>query len=220
MKKFFGLLAIWAVLAFIIGCLFALNDKCIEPVNPNAATVEEQQETQLKKPFLIISMAVSLVLTLGGAMVPGYNKVQKTKASIPSLEKDVAALDERRAHQLEQANKVLDKYLAHESAIQIAMANSRIDNGAQFKAVIEKYPELSGNQAVASLMSQITKVEDDLVKKKYQLNNVISEYNGAIHSFPLSLIRKLVKLDDYVVNAPSIEVAEEEIPVSDEDLGI
>ena len=109
---------------------------------------------------------------------------------------------------------------AHESAIQIAMANSRIDNGAQFKAVIEKYPELSGNQAVASLMSQITKVEDDLVKKKYQLNNVVSEYNGTIHSFPLSLIRKLVKLDDYVINTPATEAVEEDTPVSDEDLGI
>ena len=220
MKKFFGLFAIWAVLAFIIACLFATNDKCLEPVNPNATTLEEQQETMIKTPFAIISMAISLILTLGGAMVPGYNRVQKVRASIPSLEKDVAALDERRTHQLEQANKVLDKYLAHESAIQIAMANSRIDNGAQFKAVIEKYPELSGNQAVAALMSQITKVEDDLVKKKYQLNNVVSEYNGTIHSFPLSLIRKLVKLDDYVINTPATEAVEEDTPVSDEDLGI
>ncbi len=218
--KFVKILGAWLVIAFIIACLFSMNDFALEPVDPNAVSEEGvEPEKQMKQVFIFVSLGISFVLTLGGILVMENNRIQKIKARIPSLEGDVAALNERRTHQLEQANKVLDKYLAHESSIQTAMAGARVDNGSKFKAIIESYPELSGNQAVHTLMDQITQVEKELVNRKYQLNDCISVYNGAINSFPISLFRKLFGLEEYVIKQENASEAVQDA-ISDEELGI
>lgn len=167
-----------------------------------------------------ILLVVTLLITLCGAIIIDYNKAQKFKAGIPSLSKDVEALEERREHQLEQANKVLDKFLSHEKDIQEAVASSHVESAAEFRVKVhEQYPELASNQAVATLLSQIEKVEAELVRKKEQLNTCISDYNSSIHSFPVVIVRKIAKLEDYVQESSVEEVLSEEA-ISDEELGI
>ncbi len=167
-----------------------------------------------------ICLIVTLLITLGSALAIDYNRAQKFKAGIPGFKKDVEALEERREHQLEQANKVLDKFLAHEKDVQGAASASHVESAAEFRVKVhEEYPELLSNQAVATLMSQIEKVEAELVRKKEQLNTCISDYNASIHSFPVVMVRKLAKLEDYVLES-SVDDLFEENAVSDADLGI
>lgn len=167
-----------------------------------------------------ICLVVTLLITLCGAIIIDYNKAQKFKAGIPSLKKDAEALEERREHQLEQANKVLDKFLSHEKDVQGAASASHVESAAEFRVKVhEEYPELSSNQAVATLLSQIEKVEAELVRKKEQLNTCISDYNSSIHSFPVVIVRKLAKLEDYIQES-SVEAVLSEEAISDEELGI
>lgn len=165
-----------------------------------------------------ISAIISLVIVLIGEFIIEYNKVQRIKATIPGLKKDVEALEERREHQLEQANKVLDKFMTHEKGVQEAVAKSHVRSGAKFQILVEeRYPELLANEAVANLMAQINKVEDELVSKKEKLNACVSDYNSSIHSFPVVMVKGIAKLEDVVLETSSV-LNEEEI--SDEDLGI
>ena len=202
--KFFGL---WFVLFWVVFLFLCYIPACQDDV------------TGITDFATLICCTVSLLVTFVVFLISDFNKIQKTKAQIPSLEANVKALEERRTSQLEQANKVLDKYLNHENAIQTAAANSHVDNGVSFKAVVESYPELSGNQAVASLMKQITDVENELVRMKTVLNAKISEYNGGIHTFPVSLFRKMLKLEAYEVAVVAIPFGNE-APITDEELGI
>ena len=101
--KYVKFFLLWVALLFVMVCIF-----CIDSNNMDGEA--------LKDIFWGISAVISFLLTVFITMVPGYNKVQKMKAKIPALESDVAALSERREHQLEQANKVLDKYLSHENS--------------------------------------------------------------------------------------------------------
>ncbi len=177
-------------------------------------------EAEIPKVVSGICLIVTLFITLGSALVIDYNRAQKFKAGIPGFKKDVEALEERREHQLEQANKVLDKFLAHEKGIQEAVASSHVESAAEFRVKVhEQYPELASNQAVATLLSQIEKVEAELVRKKEQLNTCISDYNASIHSFPVVMVRKLAKLEDYVLESSIEDVLSEEA-ISDEELGI
>ena len=167
-----------------------------------------------------ICLIVTLLITLGSALAIDYNRAQKFKAGIPGFKKDVEALEERREHQLEQASKVIDKFLAHEKDVQGAASASHVESAAEFRVKVhEEYPELLSNQAVATLMSQIEKVEAELVRKKEQLNTCISDYNSSIHSFPVVIVRKLAKLEDYVQES-SVDAVLSEEAISDEELGI
>lgn len=167
-----------------------------------------------------ILMIVTLLITLGGMIIIDYNKAQKFKAGIPGLQKDVEALSERREHQLEQANKVLDKFLSHEKGIQDAVATSHIESASEFRVKVqEQYPELASKQAVATLLYQIENVEAELVRKKEQFNSCASSYNSSIHSFPVVMVRKIAKLEDFELEDSSEDIFEEEA-ISDEELGI
>ena len=169
------------------------------------------------------SMLIALVIAVVGVIIVNYNKTQKTRAYANGFKADVAALSERRDHQLDQANKVLDKYLEHgketRESEERSLHTTPIKKAEDFKKLVETNPKLSGNEAVVSLMNQINKVEDELVRKKEQYNACVAEYNSAIHSFPLVLIKKIAKLEDYDLTPETDSVLNEEA-VSDEDLGI
>ena len=114
-----------------------------------------------------ICLIVTLLITLGSALAIDYNRAQKFKAGIPGLKKDVEALEERREHQLEQASKVLDKFLAHEKDVQGAASASHVESAAEFRVKVhEEYPELLSNQAVATLMSQIERLRQSWYARK------------------------------------------------------
>ena len=203
-KKVILLIVIWMILWFVslfIPAAFLPDDKDI-PKYVNG-----------------ICLIVTLLITLCGAIIIDYNKAQKFKAGIPGLKKDVEALSERREHQLEQANKVLDKFLSHEKGIQEAVASSHVESSAEFRVKVhETYPELKANQAVETLLGQLEKVEAELVKKKEQLNACVADYNASIHSFPVVIVKGMAKLEDEVLESEESTVFEEAI--SDEELGI
>lgn len=175
-------------------------------------------EEQMKGIYFVISALIAAVMTLGILILTDANQAQRLKASVSSLRLDVVALEERREHQLNQANRVLDKYLSHENAIHQEAYKSRVRGALEFEAVLEQYPEIKANIAVEMLLQQIKEIETSLIKQKQDLNKTIAKYNGLIHTFPVLMVRKKQKLEDIVIEAPvSVAYMNE---VSDKMLGI
>ena len=184
---------------------------------------------QAKGKYMIYSILGSFLTTFIVFTGADNNKAHHLKASIPALEKDVIALEERREHQLDQANRVLDKYLNHKNTSSVTTENNneekhdevifhKVKNAKDFKSVVETYANLNGNDAINSLMQQIQQVETLLSNKKQELNYMIASYNGTINSLPLSLFKGLSKLEDYEYKT---EINNNlNIGISDEDLGI
>lgn len=208
-------IALWLVSLFIFCAIPAANQE-VTNYDDNG---EPYVETEIKESWSSAGLLIAFGLTLVSIIVIDYNKVQRLKANIPGCKNDVIAYEEKRTHQLDQANRVLDKYLMHEQSVQEASAQSHVNTGAEFTAVIEAHPELKANQAVETLMNQINQVENDLVMTKSLCNRYIAEYNASIHTFPLALFRKLLKLDDMEM-AMSDTVINTEQEITDEDLGI
>lgn len=207
-KNYFLMLLVWVVAFFLIFIGFCTDE----------GLTDAQLGYRMK-----LSMLIALALTVVGAFILLYNKAQKNKAYITGFKADVCALEERRKHQLEQANKVLDKYLDYgkgsKESEDSSYDRSPVKKGADFKKYVETNPVLNCNEAVVSLMNQINKVEDELVKKKEQYNACAAEYNSSIHAFPVVLVRKLAKMEDYELLSETDNILTEDA-VSDEDLGI
>ncbi len=208
LKNLFLMFVVWLVAFFLIFCVFCSEE----------GLTEAQLSHQMR-----LSMLIAFALTFVGAFVIQYNKTQKTKAYITSLKADVTALEERIKHQLEQANKVLDKYLEHAKGTKesedFAYKKSPVKKASEFKRYVETNPVLINNDAVVLLMNQICQVEEDLVRKKEQYNACVAEYNSSINSFPIVLVKRLAKFEDYVLISEYDNTFTEEA-VSDEELGI
>lgn len=152
--------------------------------------------------------------------IRSYNKVQNLKLRIPKLQADIRSVKKMRSSLIGKANKVVDKYIVHESNVMSNIAKSRtfsidkVETASDFRTIIEDYPDLKANGSITKLLEQLENAEMKLLKYRTDYSTAVFQYNTKIHTFPFSLVRGMFKLDDIL-----IEDDEEEV-VSDEELGI
>lgn len=220
-KRWFRYLVIFVVWGFLFMfwyCFFSLREGTTQKIVEIDKKGQKHVETTLKDEYDKLSALLAVVCVSVGTIVVDYNRIQRMKADIPNFRGDVQALEERRERQLNQANRVVDKYMAHEKSIQKAVAHSHVKKASDFSHYIEQFPELKANQSVATLLAQMNQLESELFTMKLVVNNEIADYNATIHSFPISIFRKVLKFEDIQIELEDKRVYEEEI--SDEELGI
>ena len=123
---------------------------------------------------------------------------------------------------INKANRVIDKYIVHESDVMNNFAGARstntklikVKNASDFKTVVESYPDLKANTAIMKLLEQLEISEGTLLKKRTDYTESVSNYNMQIHSFPFSILRRAFKLEDIQIEKEADDI------ISDEELGI
>jgi len=182
-----------------------------------AMAVQEEDITIYNNYIFICTIALAFI----ASMVTSYNNIQKIKSKLPKLEADIKSVKKMRNSLLEKANKVEDKYLSHESSIMVQVANSRtnikrVKNFMDFKTIVEAYPDLKSNTGIIKLLEQLENIEERLLKIRLEYTEKTAKYNEIIHTFPIVIFRKLLKLEEYEIKDDDYE---EEL-VTDEELGI
>ena len=163
-----------------------------------------------------------LILAVIINFITSYNTVQKLKSRIPKYRADIESTKKMRNSLIEKANKVVDKYTAHEADVMEHVADSRkvrynvhkVNSAVEFRNVIENYPDLKSNNAVMRLLDQLENTEVTLLNFRTAYSNQVAEYNEKIHVFPFSIIRGIFKLEDIEIEN------DEDTMVTDEELGI
>ena len=200
---------------FIVGCLFWVIVFSI--FGP------EEQESVVE-PFPYAIPICSIITTILISFIYDFNKVNKLKQSIKAESSNIKVLKKRSTVLLEKANKVSDKYMAHEKSTQVGVAKERktktapytrkIVSASQFQSAIEQYPDLKANDSIMELLRQIRESENAISNAKITFNDLVAAYNTMIHNFPFSLVRGICKFndEDYYEEADDV--------ISDEELGI
>lgn len=163
---------------------------------------------------------ISIAMTIVSAVIVEYNTVQRLKNTAQRYKSEIKIADETSTLLISKAERVADKYRNTEEGLFEKFADARtemaaIRNSRDFRAVMENYPGLKSNIHTQKLLSQIetTEQQRDGAKKAYA--ETVAKYNGRIHSFPISIFREMLKLDDIITYEQLIEDI-----VSDEELGI
>ena len=153
----------------------------------------------------VCSMVAALLTLLTFLLIP-YNRAQRLRAGIPEARSNICVDEEKCTQMLSQANRVVEKYQTHEADVLKAVAaarwssdvtpNAAVTTAADFRAVVEAYPQLKANESVLRLLEQIEACETDLATQKKTLNGMVAQYNAEIHTFPLAILRKMAKLRD------------------------
>ena len=74
----------------------------------------------------------------------------------------------------------------------LGMAEGVLANAmAQFKAVVEAYPELKADESLRDLNEELTHTENKVAFSRQLFNDVTLDYNNAAHQFPTNLIAGL-----------------------------
>lgn len=198
---------------YLAGCLlWLLIFSTFMPADETGATTEPFQGA-----ICVLGILTSTIVLI----VINYNLMQKAFQKTKSTFSNIKVFKDRTERLLEKANKVADKYMAHERNIQIEVAEKRtkniktIRNSQQFQIELENYPDLKANQSIMELLSQIKETENAYAQSKINYNASVEYYNTLIHSFPNNILRKILKFNDIEFYSD-----EEENEITDAELGI
>ena len=151
--------------------------------------------------LLILGVLTGLVIWMGTAFIG----VRKSYQLLRAKKSNIQVVKERGDGLLEKANRVVERYMAHETATQVGVIAVRgtgttikgksIKNSNDFRGAIESYPELKANESVMSLLTQISDCENTVANFKISYNDEVAHYNAKVSTIP-GFLRKLLKLDE------------------------
>ena len=133
---------------------------------------------------MLITIIV-VVIALAAYIIKIYNKLQSMMQNIRESFANIQAALKKR---LDLSNQIIDiakDYASSEQMIQLGVSGNGI---AKVAALAQAFPELKANETYQMLMSQLEKIESELLNKRESYNAEVKSYNSYKNAFPQVLI--------------------------------
>lgn len=169
-------------------------------------TPEEAQEVSevLSKLGLVLGLCTGLLISSG----LNYNQATKKRQKIKAAKSNILIVEEREDSLLDKANKVVERYLAHEKEILINKEEPTtftVTGALQFQNFIENHPQTKANAHISELLNQIKDCENTLANFKIRYNSDVESYNSLINSIPLSVLKGVFHFEEIAYYERDIE---------------
>ncbi|WP_103589599.1 LemA family protein [Campylobacter concisus] len=133
---------------------------------------------------MLITIIV-VVIALAAYIIKIYNKLQLMMQNIRESFANIQATLKKR---LDLSNQIIDiakDYASSEQMIQLGVSGNGV---AKVAALAQAFPELKANETYQMLMSQLEKIESELLNKRESYNAEVKSYNSYKNAFPQVLI--------------------------------
>ena len=153
--------------------------------------------------LIILVLIAVYIFTQYNSFVQLKNRVEEAFATmdvylkkrwdlIPNLVETVKGYAKHESSTLEEVVKL--RNLSYDNM----SLSDKIDKNQQLSkelpkimAIAENYPELKANQNFSDLMSQLSKIEEDIANSRKYYNAVVRELNNKVEMFPSNLVANM-----------------------------
>ncbi|HEL1849513.1 TPA: LemA family protein [Streptococcus suis] len=193
----------------------------------------------MKKRWLVILIPVLALLFLGMGAVGQYNGLVDSYAEVENAQANVDTQLQRRYDLIPNVVAAVKGAMEHEEEIFTAIAEARAKIGSsqvgtsdynqaqsqldsavsRLLVVAENYPQLTANQQVSDLITELEGTENRILVARKDYNVVATTYNKKIKRFPTSIYAGLfgyekVELfqatNDAATTVPSVDLSDKE----------
>ncbi|HEL1757152.1 TPA: LemA family protein [Streptococcus suis] len=193
----------------------------------------------MKKRWLVILIPVLALLFLGMGAVGQYNGLVDSYAEVENAQANVDTQLQRRYDLIPNVVAAVKGAMEHEEEIFTAIAEARAKIGSsqvgtsdynqaqsqldsavsRLLVVAENYPQLTANQQVSDLITELEGTENRILVARKDYNSVATTYNKKIKRFPTSIYANLfgyekVELfqatNDAATTVPSVDLSDKE----------
>ncbi|WP_103640737.1 LemA family protein [Campylobacter concisus] len=133
---------------------------------------------------MLITIIV-VVTALAAYIIKIYNKLQSMMQNIRESFANIQATLKKR---LDLSNQIIDiakDYASGEQMVQLGISGNGV---AKVAALAQAFPELKANETYQMLMSQLEKIEGELLNRRENYNAEVKSYNAYKNAFPQVLI--------------------------------
>ncbi|HEL2411703.1 TPA: LemA family protein [Streptococcus suis] len=193
----------------------------------------------MKKKWLAILLPILALLFLGMGAVGQYNGLVDSYAEVENAQANVDTQLQRRYDLIPNVVAAVKGAMEHEEEIFTAIAEARAKIGSsqvgtsdynqaqsqldsavsRLLMVTENYPQLTANQQVSDLITELEGTENRILVARKDYNAVATTYNKKIKRFPTSIYANLfgyekVELfqatNDAATTVPSVDLSDKE----------
>ncbi|HFI0298584.1 TPA: LemA family protein [Streptococcus suis] len=193
----------------------------------------------MKKKWLAILLPILALLFLGMGAVGQYNGLVDSYAEVENAQANVDTQLQRRYDLISNVVAAVKGAMEHEEEIFTAIAEARAKIGSsqvgtsdynqaqsqldsavsRLLVVAENYPQLTANQQVSALITELEGTENRILVARKDYNSVATTYNKKIKRFPTSIYANLfgyekVELfqatNDAATTVPSVDLSDKE----------
>ena len=128
---------------------------------------------------------IVVVVALAAYIIKIYNKLQSMMQKIRESFANIQATLKKR---LDLSNQIIDiakDYASGEQMVQLGISGNGV---AKVAALAQAFPELKANETYQMLMSQLEKIEGELLNRRENYNAEVKSYNAYKNAFPQVLI--------------------------------
>jgi LemA family protein len=128
---------------------------------------------------------IVVVVALAAYIIKIYNKLQSMMQNIRESFANIQATLKKR---LDLSNQIIDiakDYASGEQMVQLGISGNGV---AKVAALAQAFPELKANETYQMLMSQLEKIEGELLNRRENYNAEVKSYNAYKNAFPQVLI--------------------------------
>lgn len=161
----------------------------------------------MKKSLLIL---LAIVAFVGFSLMGTYNRLveqnqaveaqwaqvetqyQRRFDLIPNLVKTVKGLFEQEQKVFGDIAEARTRYAGAQTVDEKAQAATQVESAlARLLVIVENYPEIKSNEAVAGLMDELAGTENRVSVERRRFNEIVRTYNTQVKQFPTNLIARL-----------------------------
>ncbi|HEM4940605.1 TPA: LemA family protein [Streptococcus suis] len=193
----------------------------------------------MKKKWLAILLPILALLFLGMGAVGQYNGLVDSYAEVENAQANVDTQLQCRYDLIPNVVAAVKGAMEHEEEIFTAIAEARAKIGSsqvgtsdynqaqsqldsavsRLLVVAENYPQLTANQQVSALITELEGTENRILVARKDYNSVATTYNKKIKRFPTSIYANLfgyekVELfqatNDAATTVPSVDLSDKE----------
>ncbi|WP_218662257.1 LemA family protein [Streptococcus suis] len=193
----------------------------------------------MKKKWLAILLPILALLFLGMGAVGQYNGLVDSYAEVENAQANVDTQLQRRYDLIPNVVAAVKGAMEHEEEIFTAIAEARAKIGSsqvgtsdynqaqsqldsavsRLLVVAENYPQLTANQQVSALITELEGTENRILVARKDYNSVATTYSKKIKRFPTSIYANLfgyekVELfqatNDAATTVPSVDLSDKE----------
>lgn len=166
----------------------------------------------MNKPLLVILALVgviglSLMSTYNGLVAKSQNidgqwaqvetQYQRRFDLIPNLVNSVKGIFTQEQEVFGQIAEARTRYSGAQTVDEKAEAAGQVESAlARLLVVVENYPQLQSNKAVAGLMDELAGTENRISVERKRFNDQVRDYNTTVKRFPTNLMANMFNFDE------------------------
>lgn len=139
--------------------------------------------------LLIVILLAALVF-----FVKSYNKLQRLAQAVRMWQSNIVATLVKYTESVNKLQELLQGYATHEKMLFIKTSDNLVEMAretanamAHIQNLVQAYPDIRANGTYQQLMAEVSRIQDQLAQCRYNYNQAVALYNGAIVALPESL---------------------------------